>query len=241
MKSRKWGRSDESLYFRNQAMSAERRAQWLYYAARTAVEQGLTDSEAEAIIEQMMSRPPFPASEVKDALRSARGGRSEAATPQWPSVNVAQVEALTRRGMTVRGLWEASPFPCCTGENHTEEAIDALFPGNPLLCVGQTPSICRTAKRQKLKGSLKNFALIVPSPMTAEVGLTNDGRKSPHSLSNTGARRYLVIENDQGSLDQQAAIIGHLAGFAPLAAVVFSGSKSLHGWFCTKDVPEIVS
>jgi hypothetical protein len=35
-------------------------------------------------------------------------------------------------------------------------------------------------------------------------------------------------------LDEQAAVIRHLATMAPLALVVFSGSKSLHAWFRCK-------
>jgi hypothetical protein len=48
----------------------------------------------------------------------------------------------------------------------------------------------------------------------------------------------VIIEADCGGLDQQAAVIWHLAKYAPLAAVVFSGSKSLHGWFYCKGASE---
>jgi hypothetical protein len=74
--------------------------------------------------------------------------------------------------------------------------------------------------------------------MTSETGLTKSGRKSCHSLDNTGPRSFLIIEADRGDLDQQAAVIGHLDSYAPLAAVVFSGSKSLHGWFVCKGTSE---
>jgi hypothetical protein len=40
-------------------------------------------------------------------------------------------------------------------------------------------------------------------------------------------------------LDQQAALLWHLAQFAPsLALVVYSGSKSAHGWFFCEGQPE---
>jgi hypothetical protein len=54
---------------------------------------------------------------------------------------------------------------------------------------------------------------------------------SEHSLENTGPRRFLVIEQDKGTPDEQSAILLHLATQAPLALAVHSGSKSLHGWF----------
>jgi len=124
------------------------------------------------------------------------------------------------------------------GESRAEEAIDVLFPDNPWLCIGRSARMFRTQRREKWRGRVGKYPLIVPSPMTSETGLTKSGRKSYHSLENTGPRRFLIIEADRGSLDQQAAAIGHLATLAPLAAVVFSGSKSLHGWFVCKGTSE---
>src|SRR5262249_39641167 len=73
--------------------------------------------------------------------------------------------------------------------------------------------------------------LIVPSPMTARIGKTQEGRESAHTLETTGPRRFLVIEQDSGTIDEQAAILLHLRAIGPLAIAVHSGSKSIHGWF----------
>jgi len=69
--------------------------------------------------------------------------------------------------------------------------------------------------------------------MIAIHGKKSDGTGlSEHTLDNTGPREHLVIEFDGiSSLDHQAGIIAHLAGYAPLWVVVFSGNKSLHAWF----------
>jgi len=67
--------------------------------------------------------------------------------------------------------------------------------------------------------------------MTARIGTTQDGKKSAHALSITGPRRFLVIEQDRGTIDEQAAILLHLAQFGPLVLAVHSGGKSIHGWF----------
>ena len=79
---------------------------------------------------------------------------------------------------------------------------------------------------------------IVPSPMTSRTGRTQEGKVSEHTLENTGPRRYLVVEQDQGTIDEQASVLIYLAKFAPLAIVVHSGSKSLHGWFYCVGQPE---
>jgi hypothetical protein len=70
-----------------------------------------------------------------------------------------------------------------------------------------------------------------PSPMTARTGRTQESKQSAHTLESTGSRRFLVIEQDKGTLDDQAAVLLHLAARAPLALGVHSGSKSIHGWF----------
>jgi hypothetical protein len=206
---------------------------WVFYAACRLVEAGISDEQAVEIIASMMTRSPNPASEIEDALKSARGEQNRSAL-RWPLVNDEQIEAITRDGMRIRDFWEASPFPLRAGANHAEDGIDILFPCNPWLCIGRSERLFRTQRREKWRGRLDKYQLIVPSPMTSEMGLTKNGRKSVHSLDNTGPRRFLIIEADRGSLDQQAAVIGHLGAYAPLAAVVFSGSKSVHGWFVCK-------
>ena len=67
--------------------------------------------------------------------------------------------------------------------------------------------------------------------MSKLTGITQEGKESARCLDNTGRRRFLVIEQDSGKEDEQAAVIMHLAEQSPLALVVRSGGKSLHSWF----------
>ncbi len=116
--------------------------------------------------------------------------------------------------------------------------IDRLFADNPLLCCGQSKSDFATRSREEWRGKLSTMQLIVPSPMTARVGRTQDGNESEHTLEKTGVRRFLVIEQDGGTIDEQAAVLLHLAKRAPLTLAVHSGSKSIHGWFYCAGQPE---
>jgi hypothetical protein len=131
-----------------------------------------------------------------------------------------------------------SPRAIADDAPHTEEIVDALFPGDPLLCCGQSNSIFATRLRSEWRGKLSALQLIVPSPMSAVKGKTQDGRESQHTLSNTGPRRFLVIEQDSGTPDEQASVMVHLAKIAPLVLAVHSGSKSIHGWFYCVGKPE---
>jgi hypothetical protein len=158
--------------------------------------------------------------------------------PAWPRVNAEQREAVIASGAGLVDLWEASPVRFTDSESHAEEIIDRLFPRNPLLCVGKNNSQFATRHRESWRGRLTDMALIVPSPMNSQRGHTQDGRESEHTLENTSPRRFLVIEQDSGSVDDQSAVLLHLATRAPLALAVHSGSKSIHGWFFAAGQPE---
>jgi hypothetical protein len=159
--------------------------------------------------------------------------------PKWPSVNREQRTAIIRDGGNLCDLWELSKPRIDDTERHTESIIDRLFPGNPLLCCGKSNSDFDTKPREEWRGELSKLQLIVPSPMSAIAGRTKDGRESKHTLDNTAPRRSLVCEFDSGDVDDQAALLVHLGGFAPLVCVVHSGNASLHGWFfCPPHVPE---
>ena len=159
--------------------------------------------------------------------------------PKWPTINEEQREAcIAGAGVGLVDLWERSPVRF--DPPASEEIIEQLFPGNPLLCVGAKSWKFRTQPHEAWRGELADNQLIVPSPMSAITGVTQDGEPSEHTLSNTGPRRFAVVEFDTGTLDEHAALLWHLRfdlGL-PLVMVVHSGSKSLHGWFYVAGLPE---
>ena len=211
---------------------------WICYAACTLVEAGMSDEEAESEIEALMTRDPNPHSEIEDALRFARGER-RSYTPRWTPPDVARIAAISKEGPTLVEFISRSSEPIRFGEaSKSEEILDALFPGNPWLCVGRADWDFDTERREFWRGKLDAHSLIVPSPMSAQMGKTKQGKPSYHCADNTGPRRFIVIEFDSGTLNQQAALLWHLAQFAPLALVVFSGNKSAHGWFFCEGQPE---
>ena len=217
---------------------------WLYRAARV-----LHPYRAEAEIVQLLAATTAGESvkhgEIERAVeRSAatawQPGRAttRSPAPAWPRVNAEQREAVTAPSLGLVDLWEESPVRFHDGEAHTERIVDALFPGNSWLCVGASNSEFKTRHREELRGELSALALIAPSPMTARTGRTQDGKQSEHALDNTGPRRFLIVEQDKGSTDEQAAVLLHLAERAPLVLAVHSGGKSIHGWFMAAGQPE---
>jgi hypothetical protein len=175
----------------------------------------------------------------------------------WLPRNFELIEAVADTGNGLVDLWEASPVRLDSNEPKTDQIIDFLFPGNPLLCCAWSRHRFDTRARENWY-KLQDLQFIVPSPMTAKQGVTQEGKLSAHALSNTGPRRFLIVEFDfdvsnsveeaclleelasQGRdvRDLCAALLLHLAEKAPLALVVDSGGKSLHGWFYCVGVPE---
>ena len=136
-------------------------------------------------------------------------------------------------------LWERSPVRFDDELSRAEEIIDRLFPGNPLLCSADGPETATTGPRESFRGQLATKGLIVPSPMTKLTGLNQHGGESARCLENTGPRQFLIVEQDSGPMDEQAAVIMHLAEQAPLVLVVHSGGKSLHAWFACGNQSEL--
>lgn len=182
----------------------------------------------------------------------------------WPRADLEKIGRIVATGGGLYDLFECSPLRYDDKESHAEEIIDHLFPGDPLLCVGQSTTCFVTRRREILRGHLARLPLIVPNPMLGVFGNTKVAkRKSQHTLEQTAARVYLVIEFDFSEFardgktpsiwaplvrgwqrsgtrvaDACAALHLHLAKHLPLVAVVHSGGKSLHGWYYVFRQPE---
>jgi len=72
---------------------------------------------------------------------------------------------LAKDGPGLYDLWERSPARFDAEGNYAEEVVDALFPGNPLLCIGKSNFLFATRRREIWRGHLENYPLIVPNPM----------------------------------------------------------------------------
>jgi hypothetical protein len=168
------------------------------------------------------------------------------AAAKWPGVNQEQREAIVADGDGLADLWKASRVRIEDNEQHTEEIIDQLFPGNPLLCCGkyakkpdgESYTDFDTKPREDWRGELSALELIVPSPMSAVTGITKDGKESKHTLANTGTRRFLICEFDTGTTDEHAALLIHLAGRRGRHARSLCGrlTRTVSRHFCVRPV-----
>jgi hypothetical protein len=231
---------------------------WLFGQACRLKDYGASPEEARAYIQASLCKHQPGRDvldrELNDAVRNAFKVEGEKANgPSWPKPNAKAIKAIVERAgaTTLEGLKACSPTDL---ESLTaEKAIDTLFPGNPLLCLAASQSEAQTFERKLWRGRERSLQFIVPSPMIARFGITQNGKQSARCLDNVGTRRFAVAEFDMtpesefwGPLiqkwekkgisvfDAQASLLVDLANNpglrAPLACVVHSGNKSLQGW-----------
>lgn len=156
----------------------------------------------------------------------------------WPERDEQLCAAVVQTGFSLNQLMAKSPVDVQERSLRAEEVLEKLFPDDPLICVGWDQRRFRTDRLTQCRPLLSRMQFIVPSPMSALLGERKSGGLSAHTLANTGPRSFLVIEFDGSPIDEQAAILWHLAQNERLVLVVHSGGKSIHGWFNVKGKDE---
>ena len=223
--------------------------QWMMQAAWACRKAGMNAQDACETLHAGITRRPNPPDEIETAVRKVFStteiliSRNDEPGPgRWPTANIEQIEAVASGGLGVADLWEESPVRPDASEPITSIVLRELFPGNPLLCHGSARSFC-TRPLSEFASYAHELEQIVPSPMVSKYGKTKTGKVSQHSLDATGPQKFIVVESDKIGgepipKDTQAAVLMHLGERAPLALVVDSAGKSLHGWFHCEGVDE---
>jgi hypothetical protein len=153
----------------------------------------------------------------------------------WDEVNPARIATVA-----------ASTIPLFSPDDrtgaHADDVLRALFSAGELVCLAsrQDNTLVLPAAEAVQRGLVATAQFIVPSPMTAPEGVNKAGKRSARCESNTGPRRYLVLEFDGLGKQDQAAILSHLAMQLPLVLAVDSAGKSIHGWFRVVGIPDFV-
>ena len=146
---------------------------------------------------------------------------------------------------TAADLRALSPHPIPTdGMEQTAAFLRSLWNGGDKLYIfrndmptagkpEQNLMPCREWLNRIERGETMYGDLIVPNPLTGEEGETTDGKKSYISQSCLARFPFIIVEFDSMPLKPQAAFWRGLLTKSPLApnvaAITFSGGKSLHG------------
>jgi hypothetical protein len=142
---------------------------------------------------------------------------------------------LWNRYIATSPLFTLDPIPAAP-----ERVLDALFVQDALLCLSLDIRSAVTQSRESWRGMEASMEFLVANPMTSPSGKSKEGRLSHRCHDNaTKSRIYQVIEFDRGTPDEQAAVLSALhSPKAPLILAVWSGGKSIHGWFDVRNLSE---
>jgi hypothetical protein len=242
------------IYFAEHEGQAER---WLAHAAALC-DRDVDKGEIDRLLVWAQGLFGGPENSSAQTLKTA-------ASQPRAQVDLEAIYAIAQQGPRLQQYRLSSPERFLSQGRQTAHVLKswARYCGgeDPLVCFGADDRFW-TRPLSSVRSILHVHAQIVPSPMRARVGQTVDGRWSEHTKAGTGERMFLVTEFDftkttpKGKptiwkpllgrceassisvLDIQAALLAHLARSRPLWMVVFSGAKSLQGWFPCRDEVE---
>lgn len=202
---------------------------WMWACAFKLKDAGCPQAQAVHIIRSLMTRAETSGDEVSSSVANAYHKKEDPdeIRERWPRFDPLVQAQVVAGGPSLLQLRAFSPGSL---DASMDEVLLALFRPEELLCFGFGKNEFTTKTLQEWLGDDRRV-FVTPSPMRAKFGRTKQGRISQHCEDNTGPRRFLVVEFDQGGTDTHAAVAWHLAEFAPLVLSVFSGGKSLHSWF----------
>lgn len=225
------------------ARNAGRTHSWMMGAANLAAAAGVDVATAEADLLAAMPRKPNPPGEVRAALAKAYRERGAAvrfgAVPFIPKPNpkpAAKTAAAFIRaggGAGEADLWEASPVRIAWGDEFWRDAVAllrALFrPGELVFCGDRYGRTVRARDEwcERWEGGEPVPPFLCVNPLKPGGGVTSGGKLSPRCDDAVAVFRHAVAEFDGMPLDDQLNFwMGW--GLDAVAAITFSGSKSLH-------------
>jgi hypothetical protein len=144
----------------------------------------------------------------------------------------------TRRPVDIADVDATPPHPASptgvTGVT-TLDALRYLWPSDALIVVGSCVERARIIARRDLTDDAARYQFVAPTrAKSIEGGMTTDGHWSVRCAQNFGLRDYLVVEFDDATARQQLsrhAWLSRLPGAPRLVMLVYSGGKSIHGWY----------
>lgn len=196
-----------------------------------AAQQGWQDRDFSKEIDRAVSRAYGHTGPARSSSCRPTAAPRQKSTP-WPEFDPAAFVVYSKHEIL---------FELTAKSVDPSVILNALYADDELLCLAFDIRSASTMPRHNWHGKEPAMQFIVANPMTATIGRTQDGKLSARCLDiATTSRRYQVIEFDRGTPWEQAAILSslHTEDRIPLIMVVWSGGKSMHGWFDVRALSE---
>lgn len=225
--------------------------------ANRGIEGGRSPEEVVREIIEASGDPPLAETEVRRAVTKAErdvqpnGGNHPhtrptapayptRARPSWEAGALQLVSAMCKAGSDIapESFLERSPVRVTSDPvEQTQTFLERLWGPSEYLFIGEqySPAERGVALRTRDEWLTAPHAELGPqimaNPLTGLVGKTQDGKASRRSLECVAAYRYALIEFDAMPVEVQFAFWAGIVdqNVLPVASIVFSGGKSLHG------------
>lgn len=189
---------------------------------------------------------PVPDGEIRDAVRKARqdvvpsgSGRNHKPVPATqkprPAVKSEYLQSLLERGknVTERDIANASSVSIPNSpEQHPFLLLDSLYSPDDNLFIGGTYDTEVQPVREWIRHITANgtnaLPHVIPNPLTGSQHKTKSGKMSFRCDAAVKDFRFAVVEFDNLSREDQLAFWAAVP--LPVAALIDSGGKSIHGW-----------
>lgn len=223
--------------------SSPARGQGLHqHIMRVAMLGRIAGLEKAVIVNDCQSFQKIRQGEAEEAVAKAFNSAIEPQEYKAPSFEPSFEGALDRYIAGVSDcdsdLMDSSPVALVNDPaNDGRLLLQTLYQPEEYLFIGSVYD--KTVKQVKdwLDSSI-DFPHIIPNPMTGEFAITGNGAESRRCEATVADLRYAVCEMDGVPLEKQIAFWNKATKKLPVAAVIHSGGKSLHGWVkveCGKD------
>ena len=133
---------------------------------------------------------------AKIRLRSTVGER-------WLARNFELIEAVAHAGRGLVDLWEASPVRLDSDEPKTDQIIELLFPGNPLLCCAWSRHRFDTRARENWYSAKPTPTTMKKIPKQGKMNSMAPGAPMPLALD-VRVKAKTVHRNERGIGPRQA-------------------------------------
>ena len=116
-------------------------------------------------------------------------------------------------------------------EQDATELLKRLYKPDDILFIGEQYSKTVKSVAAWLNLYPSVFQHIIPNPLTGITGLTKEGKESFRADSCVASFRFSVVEFDNMPKGSQVAFWLYMLNHGlPVAALIDSGGKSIHGW-----------
>ena len=158
-----------------------------------------------------------------------------------PLVKPEYLQQLIKRGSDIveADLWEASTVrPYDETDKDAVLLLDTLYRCDDILFLGERydTKVQSAAKwiDQIRRSGTNGLPHIIPNPVTGEEHISKSGKASFRCDAAIKDFRFAMVEFDDLSRQDQLAFWASIP--LPIAALIDSGGKSIHGWIATEGI-----